>query len=138
MTSTNPATLVENAIHNPNEPRHFMRIVSADGRNVITAAGRTIADSVRAVLVKEVGLDIYDPVLYFPRDDIDMEALSPIDKTTHCPLKGDTQYFDLQTEDTNVAEIAWSYVRMVAGDELFGLVAFDPALVTHHSESATI
>ncbi len=135
MTSTNPATLVENAIHNPTEPRHFMRVVLAAGRHTVTAAGVTVADSERAVVVKEVGLDIYDPILYFPREDVAMDLLTPTDKTTHCPLKGDTEYFDLQTEDQRIVDFAWSYVRMVAGDELLELVAFSPQNVTIGAEA---
>ena len=131
MTSADPVTLVENAIHNPSEPRHFMRIVPASGRRVVQAGRHTVADSERAVVVKEVGRDIYDPILYFPRDDVAMELLQGTDKSTFCPLKGDTQYFDLQADDQHIVDIAWSYVRMVAGDELFELVAFDPASVTH-------
>jgi uncharacterized protein (DUF427 family) len=133
MTSTNPATLVKNAIHNPTEPRHFMRIVPASGRRTVTAAGHTIADSVNAVVVKEVGLDIYDPIVYFPRKDVNMDVLTVVDRTTHCPLKGDTEYFDFQAGEDHVAEIAWSYVRMVDGDELFELIAFDPSSVIHRT-----
>lgn len=126
MTSTNPATLVENAIHNPSEPRHFMRVVPVPGRHKVTVAGITVADSARAVAVKEVGLDVYDPILYFPRDDVAMDLLATTETTTHCPLKGDTEYFDLDAGDERVSDFAWSYVRMVAGDELFELIAFDP------------
>ena len=131
MTATNPATLVKNAIHNPTEPRHFMRIVPASGRRIVQAGEHLLASSEQAVVVKEVGIDIYDPILYFPREDVDMEVLSSTDKSSHCPLKGDTEYFDLKTGDDHIADLAWSYVHMVAGDELFELVAFDPGSVTH-------
>lgn len=131
MTDFADVTLVRDAIHNPGEPRHFMRIVPAPGRQVVTVGGHVVADSVNAVVVKEVGLDIYDPVLYFPRTDVDMDALTVIDKRTHCPLKGNTEYFDIVTGDQHIAEAAWSYVDTVAGDELLELVAFDSAKVSH-------
>lgn len=134
MTDPSEATLVKNAIHNPDEPRHFMRIVPARGRQIVTAAGQVVADSERAVVVKEVGRDIYDPLVYFPRADVEMSALTRIDKSTFCPLKGDTEYFDIVANGEHVAEAAWSYVKMVAGDELFELVAFDPSKVTHSVE----
>ena len=118
-------TLVKNAIHNPAEPRHFMQIVPARGRQLASVDGHIVAESDAAVVVKEVGFDIYDPVIYFPRADVDTASLSPIDKTTHCPLKGDTEYFDVIAGGTTRKEAAWSYVRMVAGDELKNLIAFD-------------
>jgi len=132
MTASNDVTLVKGAIHNPDEPRHFMRVVSAPGRRTATVDGTVIADSTTAVLVKEVGRDIYDPVVYFPRADVEMGLLARIDKSTHCPLKGDTEYFDLSLGGRTVAEVAWSYVDMVDVDGvevLQGLVAFDTGLV---------
>jgi len=132
MTAVNDVTLVKGAIHNPDEPRHFMRVVSAPGRRMASLDGTVIADSTAAVLVKEVGRDIYDPVVYFPRADVAMGLLARIDKSTHCPLKGDTEYFDLSLEGRTVAEAAWSYVDMIDVDGvevLQGLVAFDARLV---------
>ena len=129
MSEPNSVTLVRDAIHNPDEPRHFMRVVPAPARQVAVAAGRRIASSERAVVVKEVGRDIYDPVVYFPRDDVDMASLVGIDKSTYCPLKGDTEYFDIVLDDDRLSEAAWSYVTMRLGDELKDLIAFDPRQV---------
>ena len=107
-----------------------MRVVPAPSRQVAVAAGRQVAASDRAVVVKEVGRDIYDPVVYFPRDDVDMTLLERIDKSTYCPLKGDTEYFDVVLGDDRLDEAAWSYVAMRLGDELKDLVAFDARQVT--------
>ena len=125
MSEPTDFTLVRNAIHSPSDPRHFMRVVPAGGRRTATLDGHTVADSEAAVIVKEVGLDLYDWVVYFPRADVDMDTLRRIDKSTHCPLKGDTEYFDIEIGSARHAEVAWSYVEMVAGDELKDLVAFD-------------
>ncbi|NNC81174.1 MAG: DUF427 domain-containing protein [Acidimicrobiales bacterium] len=135
MSAVEAVTLVKNAVHNPNEPRHFMRIVPA-GHRTASLNGHTVADSPNAVLVKEVGLDIYDPVVYFPRDGVDMSALVKIDKSTHCPLKGDTEYFDIEVNGQRVSETAWSYVDLIDCDqeealsELKSLIAFDTSKVT--------
>lgn len=125
-------TLVKGAVHNPSDPRHFMRIVPATRRWVASIGDHNLADSTGATIVKEVGRDIYDPVAYFPRADIDMSALVSIDKSTHCPVKGSTEYFDIVIGDQTIGEAAWSYVdSIVAGAEaLDGLIAFDPAKVT--------
>lgn len=125
MSDPSTVTLVQNAIHNPDEPRHFMRVVPAGRRTTASVDGHVVADSEAAVVVKEVGRDIYDPVVYFPRADVEMTALSSIDKTTYCPLKGDTEYFDVVVGDDRHSEAAWSYVTMRLGDELEDLIAFD-------------
>lgn len=131
MAGPNDITLVENAHHNPAEPRHFMRIVPASGRQRATIGDTTVADSDAALLVKEVGRDIYDAVIYFPRADVTMNALEGIDKTTHCPLKGDTEYFDIVLDGERLPAAAWSYIgAMVAGEELRDLIAFDARIVT--------
>ena len=132
MAGPGDVTLVQQAIHNPNEPRHFMRVVAAEGRHRATIDGTVVADSANAVVVKEVGRDIYDPVVYFPRADVDMTALTRTDTTTHCPLKGDTEYYDVAAGDHGLTDAAWSYVEMVLGDELKDLVAFDAGRIEVH------
>jgi uncharacterized protein (DUF427 family) len=129
MGTTESITLVRNAIHNPNELRHFMEIVPVTREATATVGGHVVARSGQAVVVKEVGRHIYDPVLYFPRADVDMNALSKTDRTTYCPLKGDTEYFDIVVGDHRTADAAWSYVEMALGDELLDLVAFDASKV---------
>ena len=47
----------------------------------------------------------------------------------HCPLKGDTEYFDLVVGADRHADAAWSYVTLVTDNPLQGLIAFDPAQV---------
>lgn len=130
MTTHEDITLIKGAIHNPTEPRHFMQLVPASAQYIARVGTTVVARSDAATIVKEVGRGVYDPVVYFERDAVDMTALSKIDKSTHCPLKGDTEYFDLDAGGIRIAEAAWSYVDMVAGDELKDLVAFDAAKVT--------
>lgn len=131
MTSPEDITLVRGAIHNPNEPRHFMRIVPAAGERTASIGDAAIARSSDALVVKEAGLDLYDHVVYFPRADVDMAALIRIDKATHCPLKGDTEYFDVVVDGERVAEAAWSYLDTIeVAADLRDLVAFDTSKVT--------
>ena len=125
MPGPNDVTLVEGAFHNPNEPRHFMQIVPAGRRVTASLGDDVIAASESAVVVKEVGRGVYDAVVYFPRDDVDAAALTRIDKTTHCPLKGDTEYFDISAGGRDVAEAAWSYVEIIGDHDLGGMIAFD-------------
>ena len=131
MTTPEDVTLVRDATHNPAEPRHFMRVVPAGGARTATVDGTALARSDDAIVVKEVGLDLYDHVTYFPRDDVDMTALVRTDKTTHCPLKGDTEYFDVEIDGRTIADGAWSYVDTIeVAGVLRGLVAFDTSKVS--------
>lgn len=120
-------TLVQNAVHNPGDPRHFMTITPAGQDRAVSIGGVEVARSSNALAVKEVSTTIYDPMLYFPRDDVRMDLLAPSDRTTFCPIKGDTEYFDFTGEQGVVEHAAWSYIQMALGDELMNLVAFDPA-----------
>ena len=119
-------TLVSNAIHNPAEPRHFMRIKPVERRVVIWRDGEMLAETTGAVRVLEVGKDLYDPVFYLPQSDV-TPRLRRSDHVTHCPLKGDAAYFDLVDADgeLRVARIAWTYPEPLGfAAELAGRVAF--------------
>ena len=59
-----------------------------------------------------------------------MEHLIKNAKTTHCPLKGDTEYFDAQTPDGRIENVAWSYDRTIErAAALTGYIGFDSRLV---------
>ncbi|MEM7775893.1 MAG: DUF427 domain-containing protein [Pseudomonadota bacterium] len=125
-------TMSQDAIHNPNEPRHFMRLKPA-GRDVRIRVGDAIvAETTDAIRLLEVGRDFYDPVLYVPENAMRGQLRQHPDLTTHCPLKGDAIYFDLVASDGTVSEakIAWSYAEPFDfAATLSGLIAFDPKRV---------
>ena len=123
-------TFVRNAIHSPQDVRHFMDIGHPEHTVTATIDGQEIARSNRALKVKEVGRGVYDAVLYFTREDVDMSCLEATEKTTHCPLKGDTTYFDLRRDGQKHKDVAWSYTRTIADAEVIkDLIAFDTSLV---------
>ena len=132
-------TFVRNAIHSPQDVRHFMDIGRPAYRVTASIDGQEIARSNRALKVKEVGRGVYDPALYFPRDDVDMDALEAIGKSTHCPLKGDTTYFDFHRDGEHQEEIAWSYTSTIdEADVIRDLIAFDTSrvqIVEHTTEA---
>lgn len=124
-------TLAQETIHNPDDPRHFMRIKPVKGRVRILRDGKVLAESVRALRVLEAGRDLYDPVLYLPAADV-RARLSSAAKRTVCPLKGHAGYFDLVSDGgrVEVPEIAWSYRETFDfAAALTDLVAFDAAKV---------
>ena len=84
----------------------YITITPTDGTWVIRAGGAVLGESTRALSLKE---GTYDPVIYFPREDIAMEFLDASDKTTHCPHKGDASYFTIVTKSTTLQNAVWSY-----------------------------
>jgi len=123
-------TFVRNAIHSPQDVRHFMDIGHPEYTVTAAVDGHEIARSNRALKLKEVGRGVYDPVMYFPREDVDLSCLEATEKTTHCPLKGDTTYFDLNMDGDRRKDIAWSYTQTIDDAALIkDLVAFDSTCV---------
>lgn len=94
---------VEGAIRNPANPHHFMVLKPVRRRVRIFAGERLVADTTDALCLIEISRKAYDPVLYVPARGL-TAPLETIDRTTHCPLKGDASYYALDGE-----EIGWSY-----------------------------
>ncbi len=101
-----------------------------ESRTSATIGETVLADSNDSAVVREVGYGIYEPVVYFPRDDIAMDSLVKTDKSTFCPPKGNTEYFDLVLGDERITDAAWSYVDALEGLPIRDLVAFDGSKVT--------
>lgn len=78
----------------------------AQGTWVVRAGGAVLGESDHALELTETG---YDPVIYFPRDDIAMEFLDTSDRKTTCPHKGEASYFSIVTKSTTLKDSVWSY-----------------------------
>lgn len=127
------SSLVRGAIARPDEPRHFMVIEPVEGVITARVGTRLLARSSRALRVREVGRRIYDPVIYFPPQDVEADALEPTSVSTTCPLKGTAVAFDVAADP--VLEVAaWSYQKTYDFDrriaQLESCVAFDTSVVT--------
>jgi len=107
--------------------------VSLAGEPYVAKVGAaTIALSDRAMILEEVnGAKSYAPVVYFPLDDVDPEALEASDHTTHCPIKGDAGYFTVTVDGTRLENAAWFYPEpLPLVGAVKGYVAFYPDKVT--------
>lgn len=127
-------TFVRNAIQRPDEPRHFMVLKRLPHEaTAVGPGGSELARSRNALRMQEAGYDLYTPAVYFPRADVKMDALRVSAKTTHCPLKGNTEYFDLVVGDRIIENAAWSFREVCDFDprleELQGRIAFDTSKV---------
>lgn len=123
------AELLGDSIHNAAVPTHFMWLQSVERRVSIYFENLLLAVTTDALRVIEVGRDVYEPVLYLPKQDICAE-LRPNGITTRCPLKGDASYHDLldATGRVAAADAAWAYQTPIdIAKPLAGRVAFDRA-----------
>jgi uncharacterized protein (DUF427 family) len=102
--------------------------ITRSGKNVrVSFAGKTIADTTRALELKEAS---YPAVFYIPRADADMTALTMTDHHTHCPYKGDASYFSIAAGGRSVENAVWSYeAPFPAVAEIKEYLAFYPKKV---------
>ncbi|OLP59617.1 hypothetical protein BJF93_11095 [Xaviernesmea oryzae] len=111
---------------------HPISIAPFEGRVVVCAGDRVIADSRRALTLKEAA---YPAVYYVPRQDADMTALHRSTHSTHCPYKGDASYFDLPTGADGQNGV-WSYeTPHEAVSAIAGHLAFYPNKVVIETEA---
>jgi uncharacterized protein (DUF427 family) len=125
-------TLSTATIHNPDEPRHFMRIKPVHSRVRIRLGDTVLADSSSAVRLLEVGKDVYDPMIYVPPQNITVTLEPVAGRTSHCPLKGEASYLGFAgwTPQNSNDYLAWSYPDPFGfARDLAGLIAFNPAHV---------
>jgi len=72
----------------------------------VTFDGETVVDSERTVIVRETK---HDPVIYFPRDDVNMSLLERTEHETFCPFKGEASYWTLRHGDAVEENAVWTY-----------------------------
>tara|TARA_Y100001968_G_C19268155_1_gene672770 strand:+ start:337 stop:741 length:405 start_codon:yes stop_codon:yes gene_type:complete len=124
-------TLVADAIHNQAEPRHYMTIKESPKFWLAKIEEHVLAKSHTAIELKEVGLDIYPPVIYFPLKDVVTTRLRKNKKNTFCPLKGSTYYLDLLSSQTKINNVAWVYETTIAdASKIKNMMAFDTSKVS--------
>ena len=85
--------------------------------------GVTLADSTHAHVLFETGLP---PRWYLPKVDVRMDLLARnADRSSHCPYKGQAQYWSARIGDQLVDDIAWSYrTPLPESQKVAGMVAF--------------
>ncbi len=75
-------------------------------RVVVRFAGRTVADTTRALALRERG---HGPVIYVPREDADMGLLARTDRSTRCPFKGTAAYYSIEADGRRAEDAVWTY-----------------------------
>ena len=103
---------------------HPITFADADTRWRVRYAGHVIADTDRAILLKEAD---YPQVVYFPKEDVEMAYFGRSDHHTACPYKGEASYWTLTMEGNVEDNVAWSYESPYpSASRISGHVAFYP------------
>ncbi len=99
-----------------------IKISPASGSLTVTAGGTILGTTSRALELREGGSS---PVIYVPRDDIDMGLLEKTTRSTGCPWKGKASYYSIKTDKGVLDNAVWSYETPLPGvAEIAGHLAF--------------
>jgi uncharacterized protein (DUF427 family) len=109
-------------------PDHPITITPNPKRIRVIADGVVIADSTHALTLKEAS---YPAVQYLPREDANQALLTRTERVTHCPYKGDANYFSIVANGHTIENSIWTYeAPFPAMAEISGHLAFYPDKVT--------
>ncbi len=117
----------EQVFTHPRDPYTRVDILPSSRHVRIEVDGVTIAETSKPTLLFETNL----PVRYYlPKTHIRMDLLTPTESTSHCPYKGDAEYWSLALGDSVKADIAWSYrTPLPESQKIAGLISFYPEKV---------
>lgn len=105
-------------------PDHPITVEPAQARVVVTVAGRVIADTQKALVLREAS---YPAVYYIPRTDTEMSLLERTNHATYCPYKGDCAYYSIPLGGERTVNSVWTYESPYAAvKEIAQHLAFYP------------
>jgi uncharacterized protein (DUF427 family) len=87
-------------------PDHPITIEPNPKRVVVKAGGTVIANTTRALALKEAS---YSYVQYIPREDARMDLLERSALHTYCPYKGEASYFSIPSGGARAVDAIWTY-----------------------------
>jgi len=105
-------------------PDHPITITANPRRVRVSLGSVVIAETTHALQLKEAS---YPAVNYVPREDANMTLLARTERMTHCPYKGDANYFSIVADGKTVENAIWTYEKpFPAMTEIAGHLAFYP------------
>jgi uncharacterized protein (DUF427 family) len=112
----------EEVYTHPRDPYTRVDILATSRHVRVELDGVVLADSTNGRALFETHLP---PRWYLPKVDVRMGLLVPTDTVTHCPYKGQAQYWAVRVGDRLVQDLAWSYrTPLPESQKIAGLVAF--------------
>jgi uncharacterized protein (DUF427 family) len=96
----------EEVFTHPRDPHTRIDVLPSSRHVRIEIDGVTVAESSNPTLLFETGL----PVRYYlPKTHVRLDLLTHTDSESHCPYKGQAEYWSVRTGDALHEDVAWSY-----------------------------
>lgn len=112
----------EEVFTHPRDPYTRIDILATSRHVRVEVEGVVLADSRNARVLFETGLP---PRWYLPKVHVRMDLLVPTDTVTHCPYKGQAEYWSATVGDHLIEDVAWSYrTPFPESQKIAGLMAF--------------
>src|SRR5262245_22005262 len=112
----------EEVFTHPRDPYTRVDIVPSSRHIRVEVDGVTIAETDKPTILFETGLRTR---FYVPRTYVRMHLLTPTESVTHCPYKGDAEYWSLRVGDDVLTDVAWSYrTPLPESQKIAGLISF--------------
>ncbi|HET9506339.1 MAG TPA: DUF427 domain-containing protein [Gaiellaceae bacterium] len=108
----------EQVFTHPRDPYTRVDILASSRHVRVEVGGTTLAESTSPRILFETGL----PARYYlPKTHVRMDLLTPTESVSHCPYKGQAEYWSVGVHD----DLAWSYPAPFAeSQKIAGLIAF--------------
>lgn len=112
----------EEVFTHPRDPHKRIDILASSRKVRVEVGGVTVAESTSPRLLFETAL----PVRYYlPKLHVRMDLLEHTDKVSHCPYKGQAEYWSVHAGGTVYPDLAWSYRSpLPESQKVIGLIAF--------------
>ena len=112
----------EEVYTHPRDPYSRVDILAGSRHVRVELDGVVLAESTHPHILFETGLP---PRWYLPKVDVRMDLLVPTATESHCPYKGQAQYWSAQVGDRLVDDLAWSYrTPLPESQKVAGMIAF--------------
>jgi uncharacterized protein (DUF427 family) len=113
-------------------PDHPITIEPNPARVTVTLAGRVIADTTAALIMREAA---YPAVQYIPLTDVDRALIQRTEHSSYCPYKGEASYYSIPVGGERALNAIWSYEAPYAAvAQIKDHVAFYPDRVDSIAE----
>ena len=112
----------EEVYTHPRDPYTRVDILESSRQVRVEIDGTLLAESSHPHVLFETGLP---PRWYLPKVDIRMDMLVATPSVSHCPYKGQAEYWSARIGERVVDDVAWSYrTPLPESEKVAGMIAF--------------
>ena len=112
----------EEVFTHPRNPYTRVDILRSSRHVRVEVDGVTVAESASPTLLFETSLPVRH---YLPKTHVRMDLLEHTDTASHCPYKGQAEWWSVRAGDTLHEDLAWSYpTPLPESTKVAGLIAF--------------